>query len=910
MLKLIMAGNEVFVHGRSMREEVIIDQVTRFRDPKAIWSKNYGDGKKDEDEKKWDGYRRLFKVWEGTFPRGMLFDVEMQLLINDIPYEIVDKRVQRVFNKVRLRYSGDPPLYYFQREALDAILRNKIGIISLPTGTGKTRLAQALIGEVRLPTIFFVTRERLLAQTMKSFETMFGCKIGQVGRGKMELRPITVATVQTAHKMDMDLFSHFGIWCFDECLPGDVRIQVNGREVPISEVAKMDGVVSSYRDGRHVEHEFIHKTTRVKDVYQYITECGEVLTCTKDHNVLTPEGMRPAAQAKQLVRSLLLVHSSKSDEIKARLFGAMLGDGWISVPSTRKYGQAGMSGRLSDMEEFNQDLLRLGLPVSSHRNSRKTVGLASGRVIRGTTENIILRDVVTRMLLDLEYPVGRKTDIDYSLPDWLMSGSIGVKREFIAGFLGAEGSTPDPRLKRSFYVARVAQFKIEELVDSGVRLMGQVRQLFSDLDVETTGPHIKKGNVRKSGKKTFRIDLTICNTSMNLFNYSEIGFRYNKRKEIQNAVIGTYIQYALRKTSQYQVLKKKAMQLIEDGIPSREIWGNLGVSKAVFDGWVRKRRRGTRFMYPSSVVMTFDKWKQKVDGEFITLDVEESRFRSQEQCYNLEVLSKEHNYIADNFVVSNCHHMAADTVFNIAKHSTGEYLIGLSATPTREDGKEMLLQAGIGRVIYYKSTSQLINETFLAIPEIAAIEVDPIHFDDRHKYEHVVREAIVHNRQRNLAIALGAVEDSLTGKVYIHVNRLDHGPILTKMINNEILSGEKDRRAVWLCGKDTVKKKDDVLHDFEAGNLKILVSTLLGEGVDIPSMYSLFMAAGGGKGAKVTTPQILGRVLRRSKHRVVKFTDIADRCKYLGDHFKERCKYYNSEPAFAVDPLIQSMGMG
>ena len=44
MLKLILAGNEVFVHGRSMREEVIIDQVTRFRDPKAIWSKKFGDG--------------------------------------------------------------------------------------------------------------------------------------------------------------------------------------------------------------------------------------------------------------------------------------------------------------------------------------------------------------------------------------------------------------------------------------------------------------------------------------------------------------------------------------------------------------------------------------------------------------------------------------------------------------------------------------------------------------------------------------------------------------------------------------------------------------------------------------------------------------------------------------------------
>ena len=473
MLKLILGGNEVFVHGRSMREEVIIDQVTRFRDPKAIWSKNYGDGKKDEDEKKWDGYRRLFKAWEGTFPIGMLFDVEMQLLINDIPYEIVDKRIQRVFKKVRLRYDGYPPLYYFQQEALDAILRNKIGIISLPTGTGKTRLAQALIGEVRLPTIFFVTRERLLAQTMKGFQAMFGCKIGQIGRGKMELRPITVATVQTAYKMDMDLFSHFGIWIFDEV-----------------------------------------------------------------------------------------------------------------------------------------------------------------------------------------------------------------------------------------------------------------------------------------------------------------------------------------------------------------------------------------------------------------------------------------------------HHVAADTVFNIAKHSTGEYLIGLSATPTREDGKEMMLQAGIGRILYYKSASQLIAEGFLAIPEIAAIEVDPINFDDGHNYEYVVREAIVHNRQRNLAIALGAVEDSLTGKVYIHVNRLDHGPILTKMINSEILSGEKDRRAVWLCGKDTVKKKDDVLHDFDEGNLKILVSTLLGEGVDIPSMYSLFMAAGGGKGAKVTTPQILGRVLRRSEHRVVKFTDIADRCKYLGDHFKERCKYYNSEAAFAVDPLIQSLGMG
>ena len=53
-----------------------------------------------------------------------------------------------------------------------------------------------------------------------------------------------------------------------------------------------------------------------------------------------------------------------------------------------------------------------------------------------------------------------------------------------------------------------------------------------------------------------------------------------------------------------------------------------------------------------------------------------------------------HNFICENILVHNCHHIPAATMNNIAAQCKNAYYrIGVSATPWRDAGDEMLIEA-------------------------------------------------------------------------------------------------------------------------------------------------------------------------------------------------------------------------
>lgn len=249
------------------------------------------------------------------------------------------------------------------------------------------------------------------------------------------------------------------------------------------------------------------------------------------------------------------------------------------------------------------------------------------------------------------------------------------------------------------------------------------------------------------------------------------------------------------------------------------------------------------------------------------------------------------------------HHAPCDTIYDIAKHIESEYVFGLSATPRREDGKEMLIWAGTGPICYNITTSEMIERGYLARPYIDFLEIEPMAFSKKVKYQDIYRIAVVHNEDRNTQIALKAIELSAKGKVYIHVKRVAHGEQLTFLINELLPSDAKP--AEFIYGEDTTETRKKVINAFRNKDLKILVSTLLGEGVDLPEMYALILASGGL--SRTFVQQVFGRLLRISQHKEVEFWDCRDACKFLYDHFIERVRYYKSEPSFVLSPKLDAI---
>jgi superfamily II DNA or RNA helicase len=96
------------------------------------------------------------------------------------------------------------------------------GVVVLPTGTGKTHLANMAIEKVGRPTLVITPTIDLMNQWYDELSLSFGVEVGLIGGGYYEIQPLTVTTYDSAY-LNMDrLGNRFGFIVFDEChhLPG------------------------------------------------------------------------------------------------------------------------------------------------------------------------------------------------------------------------------------------------------------------------------------------------------------------------------------------------------------------------------------------------------------------------------------------------------------------------------------------------------------------------------------------------------------------------------------------------------------------------------------------------------------------------------------------------------------------
>jgi superfamily II DNA or RNA helicase len=94
----------------------------------------------------------------------------------------------------------------YQEKCVEAGLKEQRGIIEIATGGGKTLIAANLIRRIGRPALFLVHTRDLMYQTIAVFRRELGIEIGSAGDGKIDLHPVTVATVQTcARAMDIKL---------------------------------------------------------------------------------------------------------------------------------------------------------------------------------------------------------------------------------------------------------------------------------------------------------------------------------------------------------------------------------------------------------------------------------------------------------------------------------------------------------------------------------------------------------------------------------------------------------------------------------------------------------------------------------------------------------------------------------
>jgi superfamily II DNA or RNA helicase len=143
-------------------------------------------------------------------PRGVLADLRVEC-----PDAALDDRT--ACPSIHLQTSGALVPRDYQRDAVEAVVRARSGVVVAGTGTGKTCIALHLAERLQTPTLILVHTGTLLAQTAARMREMLGIEPGIIGDGTWEPRAVTVGMVQTLSSRGAgDLADRFGCVIQDE----------------------------------------------------------------------------------------------------------------------------------------------------------------------------------------------------------------------------------------------------------------------------------------------------------------------------------------------------------------------------------------------------------------------------------------------------------------------------------------------------------------------------------------------------------------------------------------------------------------------------------------------------------------------------------------------------------------------
>jgi len=156
---------------------------------------------------KWDEREGCFRA-----PAWRWRNIAARLRRHRIPF------TDRVWpSSAKLRARELPDLRPYQSAALDAWrLASRRGVVVLPTGSGKTRVAVAAIAAERASALCLVPTRVLLEQWRAVLTEELGEAIGCFGDGERTIRPVTVATFESAWRHMASLGNRFELLVVDE----------------------------------------------------------------------------------------------------------------------------------------------------------------------------------------------------------------------------------------------------------------------------------------------------------------------------------------------------------------------------------------------------------------------------------------------------------------------------------------------------------------------------------------------------------------------------------------------------------------------------------------------------------------------------------------------------------------------
>jgi len=347
-----------------------------------------------------------------------------------------------------------------------------------------------------------------------------------------------------------------------------------------------------------------------------------------------------------------------------KIMGYNFGDGNIFFNKKRGKGCVSFYGDKEDLLKIRQDIDKIGFKCSkSYLRSRDHK--IKGKKFKAETYFCkVTGSSFAALLVVLGTPLGKKTRTSFGIPEWIRKAPLWQKRLFLASFFGAEMSSPKTMTGHgyNYYCPTISLNKHKEFSKSGYVFLSDIKSVLKEFDV-TVYPISKRMEcINERGDISVRFRLMIKNNTDNLINlHSRIGFEYNrKRIKLSNSSI-QYLKMKKQLIERKIDLAKKARELSSVGVGAKTIYGKLkttAVNMRFIERSIYGGRKGEPRMSPDAITFNefFEQITRGMDDSGMVWDKIKSidEIECEKYVYDFTVSHEDHNFIADNFIVSNC----------------------------------------------------------------------------------------------------------------------------------------------------------------------------------------------------------------------------------------------------------------
>ena len=262
---------------------------------------------------------------------------------------------------------------------------------------------------------------------------------------------------------------------------------------------------------------------------------------------------------------------------------------------------------------------------------------------------------------------------------------------------------------------------------------------------------------------------------------------------------------------------------------------------------------------------------------------------------------KDAEYSAEMFaefgllIVDECHHIGAKSFSRCLQKIQPKYVLGLSATPHRQDGLTRVIKYYLGDICFDDTQIEKteLEKSLEHIPDAEVrlynykSDVEPysriaLNFRKKPDNARMISNIMKHNPRNEFVLSLLPDLIAEGRNILLITERRDHvAYFLEKILERNIAS----------CGPYVGSTKQEILAESKKKRILIGTYQMTGEGFDCAKLDTLVLAT-----PKKSLRQIAGRIMRKEKHkreRLPLIIDIVDEFSIYKNWARLRLAFYN-----------------